>query len=168
MYQRFIFQIFWKIKKKKKTEVTLSLIIRFNLRLGGYSIWSTSTSRTIYNQDFRAWAPHSLKATRNTWKITRCIWRKAQKQLEGCSDYLKYSKTPCQVLEVCWTRLWRARGLVRPRAAGLLIGIECSRVRDSLWMYLTSFCNYPNRHRTSCSTKKTTRLCCSRTPTVLG
>ena len=31
------FPIFWKIKKKK-TEVTLSLILRFNLRLGGYSI----------------------------------------------------------------------------------------------------------------------------------
>ena len=27
---------------------------------------------------------------------------------------------------------------VRPGAAGLLIGIECSRVRDSSWMYLTS------------------------------
>ena len=37
------------------------------------------------------------------------------------------------------TRLRRARGLVRPGAAGLLIGIECSRVRDSPWMYLTSF-----------------------------
>ena len=35
----------------KKTEVTLSLIMRFNLRLGGYSIWSASTSRTIYDQD---------------------------------------------------------------------------------------------------------------------
>src|SRR6185437_13241278 len=29
------------------------------------------------------------------------------------------------------------------------------------------FCNYPNRHRTSCSTKETTRLCCSRTPLQL-
>ena len=28
---------------------------------------------------------------------------------------------------------------VRPETAGLLIGIECSRVRDSSWMYLTSF-----------------------------
>ena len=28
---------------------------------------------------------------------------------------------------------------VRPGAAGLLIGIECSRVRDSTWMYLISF-----------------------------
>ena len=36
------------------------------------------------------------------------------------------------------TRLRRARGLVRPRAAGLLIGIKYSRVRDSPWMYLTS------------------------------
>ena len=27
---------------KKKTEVTLSLILRFNIRLGGYSIWSAS------------------------------------------------------------------------------------------------------------------------------
>ena len=30
-----------------KTEITLSLIHRFNLRLGGYSIWSANTSRTI-------------------------------------------------------------------------------------------------------------------------
>ena len=27
---------------------------------------------------------------------------------------------------------------VRPGSAGLIIGIECSRVRDSSWMYLTS------------------------------
>src|SRR6185436_5866764 len=29
--------------------------------------------------------------------------------------------------------------IVRPGAAGLLIGIEYSRVMDSSWMYLTSF-----------------------------
>ena len=46
---------------------------------------------------------------------------------------------PRQVLDACRTRLRSARGLVRPGAPGLLIGIECSRVRDSLWMYLTSF-----------------------------
>ena len=28
---------------------------------------------------------------------------------------------------------------VRPETAGLLINIECSRVRDSSWMYITSF-----------------------------
>ena len=47
MYQRFNFQFFKKIKKEKKTEVTLSLILQFNLRLGDYSIWSASTSRTM-------------------------------------------------------------------------------------------------------------------------
>ena len=57
---------------------------------------------------------------------------------EGCSGYLKYSKTPNQVLDDCRTRLRRARGLVRPGAAGLLIGIEVSRARDSSWMYLIS------------------------------
>jgi hypothetical protein len=45
---------------------------------------------------------------------------------------VKYSKTTHQVLDPCRTRLRRARGLVRPRT-------ECSRVRDSAWMYLTSF-----------------------------
>ena len=37
-----------KIRKTQKTEMTLSLILQFNLRLGGYSIWSASTSRTTY------------------------------------------------------------------------------------------------------------------------
>src|SRR6185312_8378347 len=55
-----------------------------------------------------------------------------------CSEHSKYSKTPGQVLDAYRTRLRRARGLVRPGAAGLLIGIECSRVMDSSWMYLTS------------------------------
>ena len=58
---------------------------------------------------------------------------------DGCLDRLKYSKTPLQVLDACRTRLRRARGLVRPGAAGLVICIECSRVRDSAWMYLASF-----------------------------
>ena len=150
------------------TDLTLSLILWFNLRLGGYSIWSASTSRTIYDQDFVAWAPHSLGTIGSTWTTTRHMRRKAQKQPEGHSDYLKYSKTLNQVLDACRTRVQRARGLVRPGAAGLLIGIECSRVKDSTWMYLNLSCNYPNRCRTSSSTKETIRLCCSRTPTVLG
>ena len=41
------FSIFLENKEGKKTEVTLSLIL-------GYSIWSASTSRTIYDQDFGA------------------------------------------------------------------------------------------------------------------
>ena len=33
----------------------------------------------------------------------------------------------------------KSSGLVRPGAAGVLIGIEYSRVSDTAWMYLTSF-----------------------------
>ena len=51
---RDLFFNFLENKERKKTEVALSLILRFNLRLGGYSIWSASTSRTIYDQDFGA------------------------------------------------------------------------------------------------------------------
>ena len=41
------FSNFWKIKTRRlKTDLTLSFILRFNLRLGGYSIWSVSSSRT--------------------------------------------------------------------------------------------------------------------------
>ena len=73
------FQFFWKIKKKKKTEVTLSLILRFNLRLEDYSIWSASTSRTIYDRDFGAWAPHSLEANGSTWRTTRTYLKEESK-----------------------------------------------------------------------------------------
>ena len=40
-------------KTDLKTEMTLSLIHRFKLRLGGYSIWSASTSRTILEGKIR-------------------------------------------------------------------------------------------------------------------
>ena len=37
------------------------------------------------------------------------------------------------------TSTWSCKAMgVRPGIAGLLIDIECSRVRDSSWMYLTS------------------------------
>ena len=129
------FSNFLENKEEKKTEVTLSLILRFNLRLGGYSIWSASTSCTIYKQDFGAWAPHSLGATKITWKTTRST----QKHSMRYSEHWKHLKMPSKVLDACKTWLRRARGLIRPRAVGLLTGVECSRVRDSSWMYLTSF-----------------------------
>ena len=43
-----------------------------------------------------------------------------------------------EALEARGTRLRRARGLVRPRAAGLLTGIEYSRVGSTAWVRLTS------------------------------
>lgn len=43
-----------------------------------------------------------------------------------------------EVLDACRTQLQRAQGLVRPRVAGLLTGVEYSRVRIAYEMYLTS------------------------------
>jgi hypothetical protein len=37
-------------KRRLKTNLTLSLILRFNLRLGGYSIWSAIIHRTPYKR----------------------------------------------------------------------------------------------------------------------
>ena len=41
--------------------------------------------------------------------------------------------------KVTLSRINQSEHSVRPGAAGLVTGIECSRVRDSSWMYLTSF-----------------------------
>ena len=163
MYQRFIFQFFWKIKKKK-TEVTLSLILRFNLRLG-VTPYGVRVLRAPYM--IKISGLEHLTASEQPEVLVGLLdvskWRPRRR-----SDYLKYSKTTSQVLDACRTRLRRARRLVRPGAARLLIGIECSRVRNSSWMYLTSFVTTRIGVRTSCNIKKTTRLCCSRVPTVLG
>jgi hypothetical protein len=45
------FLIYWKSKQGRfKINVTLSLILRFNLRLGGYSIWSAIFHHTPYQR----------------------------------------------------------------------------------------------------------------------
>jgi len=41
-------------KKTLKIEIILSLILRFNLRLEDYTIWSASTSRTISEEKIQA------------------------------------------------------------------------------------------------------------------
>ena len=121
-------------KTDLKTEMTLSLINRFNLTLGGYSIWSASIRRRNsglehliasmqpgkYSEDYSGrskdfkpeqWIPEALESTR---------W------------------TSPEVLNACRPRLRRARGLVRPGAAGLLTGVEYSRVGSTAWVRPTS------------------------------
>ena len=41
------------LKADLKTEMTLNLIHQFNLRIGGYSIWSASTLCTISERKIR-------------------------------------------------------------------------------------------------------------------
>ena len=89
-------------------------------------------------------------------------------QTEDSRSFRSTRQMPSEALDTCRTRLRRARGLVRPGAVGLLTGVECSRVRDSSCVYLTSFVTTRIRRRTSCSTRKTTRSCFRKTPTVLG
>ena len=56
---------------------------------------------------------------------------------------------------------------VRPGVAGLLIDIECSRVRDSSWMHLTSFVTTRIDVELA-AVQGTTRSYCRRTPIVLS
>ena len=57
---------------------------------------------------------------------------------------------------------------VRPGAAGLLIGIEYSRVRDRPWMYLTSFVTTRIGVELVAVQRKLPDYVVSRIPTVLG
>jgi hypothetical protein len=48
-----LFEFIWKIKTRRfKTNLTLSLILRFNLRLRGYSIWSASFIAPHIKEDY--------------------------------------------------------------------------------------------------------------------
>ena len=114
--------------------MTLSLILRFNLRLGGYS-YGARVLRALYM--IKISGLEHLIASEHP-EVLGGLLVVSEGRPRRHSDYLKYSKTTSQVLDACRTRLRRARRLVRPGAAGLLIGIEYSRVRDSSWMYLTS------------------------------
>ena len=124
------FNFFWKIKNEKRLKWPSAWFYDSTYGLGA-TPYGARVLRAPYMIKISGLEHLSLGATRSTWRTTRRIWRKTQKQPEGCSDHLKYSKTLHQILDACRTSLRRARGLVRPGVAGLLIGIEYFRVRDS-------------------------------------
>ena len=138
MYQRFIFQFFWKIIKKKdwsepqpdsEIQPKARGLLHMECEYFAHHIWSKfqglSTSqpqsKRKYLKDYSTNLKEGPEATRMMFWL-----------LEVLEDAV-------QVLDAYRTRLRRARGLVRPGIAGLLTGIRCSRERDSSWMYLTSF-----------------------------
>ena len=124
---------FWKIKNKKdwsdtQPDSTIQPKARGLLHMEreyfAYHIWS----------EFRGLSTSQPRSNR--------------KYLNDYSTYLK--KRPeatrrmfwlLEALDACRTQLRRARGLVRPGVVRLLIGLECSRIKDSAWIYLTSFVN---------------------------
>jgi hypothetical protein len=84
-----IFRIYSKSKQGRlKTNVTLSLILRINLRLGGYSIWSTIFHRT----------PYQRSNSRHEHLIASMQPRKYSKK-NFKSELQKKPKTTSEVLE---------------------------------------------------------------------
>ena len=108
--------------------MTLSLIVRFNLRLGvtpyGARVLCAPYMIKISGLEHLT-ASTQPKVLGRLLDVPKGRHRNNQ---EG-SVHLVYSKMLPQVLDACRTRLRRAQGLVRPEAKGLLTSIECSRIR---------------------------------------
>jgi hypothetical protein len=66
-HQWLIIRIYLKVKTRRfKTNLTLSLILRFNQRLGGYSIWSVSFIAPHIKEDY--WRHKHLTTSRQPRK----------------------------------------------------------------------------------------------------
>jgi hypothetical protein len=120
-----------------KILLTLSMILRFNLKPGGYSIWRNDFRRPPYyipkmkitkSRWSRAWAYHGLVgALRNFEDLAR-------KVLE---EHRNYSARIWKVLESCCTWLRALMGLLgirppvpaRKEEDGLLLGFLCNPIR---------------------------------------
>ena len=132
--------------------MTLSLILLLNLGLGDYSIWSASTSRTILEEEIRG--QKHLIASMQPGKYSEDYSKRSMDSEDGqpapealdalVAQIMKSRssqstrRTSSEALDACWTRLRRARGLVRPGTAGLLTDAEYSRVGSSTWICPTS------------------------------
>jgi hypothetical protein len=119
--------------RRLKIKLTLSLILRVNLRLGGYSIWSASLLATHIKkvgQLLRAWAPHSLDA--------------AKEVLGGHlrDEVRENMKTPLEVLGCLQYSATKSSGLVRPGCTGLHTWHTSPRIRDGTWTTSYICCNY--------------------------
>jgi hypothetical protein len=89
--------------------VTLSLILLFNLRLGGNSIWSAIFQIAHHSEEvILGMSTHSFDAAKKV--LEEELQDGASKEAE---DYFESTR------EACSTQLRRARGLVRPGATGL-------------------------------------------------
>ena len=108
----YFFEKYSKDKKRRlKTNLTLSLILRFNLRLGGYSIWSAIIHRTPYKR-------------RNSGHehLIASMQPKEYSKTKEVEDYFRSTR------RACIAQLRRARGLSDPGPRGcayqgVLIGL---------------------------------------------
>jgi len=80
-----------------------------------------------------------LAASMQSKKVLGRLLEVLDEALKDSRNIRSTRRTSSEVLDACRTRLRRARGLVRPGAAGLLTGVECSRIRYSAWICLTAY-----------------------------
>ena len=132
-------------------ELILSPIHQIKLRLGSYSIWSASTSRTIHPDSGLEHLIASMQPKKHSEDYTKTLvglrgWTTCSRgtrniRLHGQKTRSSRStrRTSSEVHDAFKTRLRRAPGLVRPGTAGLLIRMKYSRVGDDAWSYPTSF-----------------------------
>jgi hypothetical protein len=105
--------------RRLKIELTLSMIQRVNLRLGGYSIWSASLIAPHIKEDNYSGYEHLTASTqprKYSKDILKMKFRRTRRRLQKYSD-------------ACSTRLRRARGLIRPVYTGLYTLHTFPRIR---------------------------------------
>jgi hypothetical protein len=139
---------FFKDKERRfKTKLTLNLILRFNLRLGGYSIWSASLiAPRIKEEDLQTSRDLSTSQSRSSQPSTRKTpsgW--SSEELE---DTLRSTRKPA-VLDY-----EELGGLVGPGAIGLRTWRTYSRIKDGTWPTPYTSYNYSYKSRTSRNRRK--------------
>jgi hypothetical protein len=125
--------------RRLKIELTLSMILRVNLRLGGYSIQSASLILPHIKEDNYSGYEH-LTALMQSRKYSEDIFKMKFGRTRRCLQ--KYS-------DACSTRLRRARGLVRPGYTGLYTWHTFPRIGVGIWSTPYICCNYSYPSRTT-------------------
>jgi hypothetical protein len=109
--------------RRLKIELTLSLILRVNLRLEGYSIWSVSLIAPHIKEDNYLgyeYLTASMQSRKYLEDIFNMKFGRTRKRLQKYSD-------------ACSTLLRRARGLVKSGYTGLYTWHTFSRIRVGTW-----------------------------------
>jgi hypothetical protein len=120
--------------RRLKIKLTLSLILRVNLRLGSYSILECEFNCTPYKRRLDNYSGHehltvSMQLSKYSEDTFKMKFGRTRRRLQ------KYSNARS-------TRLRRARGLVRPGHMGLRMWRAFSRIWNGTWPTLYICCNY--------------------------
>jgi hypothetical protein len=126
--------------RRLKIKLTLSLILRVNLRLRGYSIWSASLIAPHIKktgQLFETRAPHSLDAAKEILggHLQDEVWEN--------------SKTPLEVLGRMQYSAMKSSRACRPGHVGLSMWHASPRIREGTWPTPYICCNYSYSSETS-------------------